>query len=93
MDSWRAQQSLVHQDQGRRSSDPTGDLPAGVWESPAKAWVACCRVGGTDCSLGLRFSKSQDHGSPPTLRVLIYSLGVFHLSWRLTRRTKQGKVC
>ena len=32
--------------------------------------------------------------SPPMeLHVLIYSVGVFHLSWRLTRRTKQGKVC
>ena len=27
MDSWRAQQSHVHQDPGERNSDPTGDLP------------------------------------------------------------------
>ena len=25
IDSWRAQQNLVHQDPGERSSDPTGD--------------------------------------------------------------------
>ena len=39
MDSWRAQQNLVHQDPGERNSDTTGDLPVGVWESPAKEWV------------------------------------------------------
>ena len=39
IDSWRAQQNLVHQDPGERNSDPTGDLPVGVRESPAKAWV------------------------------------------------------
>ena len=39
IESWRAQQNLVHQDPGGRSSDPTGDLPVGVRESPAKAWV------------------------------------------------------
>ena len=52
LDSWRAQQNLVHQDPGERNSASTGDLPVGVWESPAKVWVmvACCRVGGTDCS-------------------------------------------
>ena len=27
IDSWRAQQNLVHQDPGERSSDPTGDCP------------------------------------------------------------------
>ena len=40
--SRRAQQNLVHQDPGERNSDPTGDcpdLPVGVRESPAKAWV------------------------------------------------------
>ena len=40
MDSWRAQQNLVPQDPGERNSDPTGDLPVGVQESPAKAWVS-----------------------------------------------------
>ena len=42
IDSWRAQQNLVHQDPGERSSDPqetVPDLPVGVRESPAKAWV------------------------------------------------------
>ena len=39
IDSWRAQQNLVHQDPGERISDPTGDLPVGVWESLVKAWV------------------------------------------------------
>ena len=32
-------QNLVHQDPGERNSDPTGDLPVGVWESLVKAWV------------------------------------------------------
>ena len=41
VDSWRAQKNLVHQDPGGRGSDPTGDLPVGVQESPVKA-----RVGG-----------------------------------------------
>ena len=27
IDSWRAQQNLVHQDPGERNSDPTGDCP------------------------------------------------------------------
>ena len=27
IDSWRAQQNLVHQDPGQRNSDPTGDCP------------------------------------------------------------------
>ena len=55
-DSWRAQQKPVHQDPGERSSDPAGALPVGVRESLAKVWVfcrdevACCRVGGPDCS-------------------------------------------
>ena len=39
IDPWRAQQNLVHLDPGERNSDPTGDLPVGVRESPAKAWV------------------------------------------------------
>ena len=39
IDSCRAQQSLVHLDPGERNSDPTGDLPVGVRESPLKAWV------------------------------------------------------
>ena len=39
MDSWRAQQNFVHQDQGGRNSDPTGDLPMGVQVSPLKVWV------------------------------------------------------
>ena len=39
IDSWRAQQNFVYQDPGERNSDPTGDLPVGVQESPAKAWV------------------------------------------------------
>ena len=29
IDSWRAQQNLVHQGPGERNSDPTGDLPVG----------------------------------------------------------------
>ena len=29
----------MHQDLGERNSDPTGDLPVGVQESPGKAWV------------------------------------------------------
>ena len=43
---------LVQQDPGERNSDPTGDFPVGVRESPVKVWVgvACCRVAGTDCS-------------------------------------------
>ena len=40
IDSWRAQQNLVHQDQGGRNSDPTGDLPAGVQESLVNVWVS-----------------------------------------------------
>ena len=39
IDTWRAQQNLVHQDQGGRNSDPRGDLPMGVQESPVKVWV------------------------------------------------------
>ena len=39
IDSWRAQQNLVHQGPGERNSDPTGDLPMGVRKSPVKAWV------------------------------------------------------
>ena len=39
IDSWRAQQNLVHQDQEGRNSDPTEDLPMGVQESPVKVWV------------------------------------------------------
>ena len=44
--------NLVHQDPGERNSDPTGDLPVSVRESPAKAWVSggLLQVGGTDCS-------------------------------------------
>ena len=37
--SLRAQQNLMHQDPGEGNSDPTGDLPVGVQESPVKAWV------------------------------------------------------
>ena len=44
IDTWRAQQNLAHQDPGERNSDPTGDLPVGVWESLAKAGV--CGSGG-----------------------------------------------
>ena len=33
-EAWR-----VQLDPGERNSDPTGDLPVGVQESPAKAWV------------------------------------------------------
>ena len=40
IDSWRAQQNLVHQNPGERNSDPTGDLPVGDWESLEKAWVS-----------------------------------------------------
>ena len=39
IDSWRAQQKLVHQDPRERNSVPTGDLPVGVQESLEKAWV------------------------------------------------------
>ena len=39
IDSWRVQQNPVHQDPGERNSDSTGDLPVGVWKSPAKVWV------------------------------------------------------
>ena len=39
IDSWGAQQNLVHQDPGERNRDPTGDLPGFVWESPVKAQV------------------------------------------------------
>ena len=43
---WRAQQVLVHQDPGERNSDPTGDLPVGVWESLVKVWVTGGRLQG-----------------------------------------------
>ena len=33
------EQNLVRQDTGERNSDPTGNLPVGVQESLAKAWV------------------------------------------------------
>ena len=48
IDSWRAQQNLVHQDPGERNSDPTADFPAGVQKSLAKAWVGggLLQVGG-----------------------------------------------
>ena len=36
---WRKQQSLVNQETEERNTDPTGDLPVGVWEFPAKNWV------------------------------------------------------
>ena len=39
IDSWRAQQNLVHQEQGGRKRDPRGDLPMGVQESLVKVWV------------------------------------------------------
>ena len=41
-DSWRAQQNLVYQDQGEKSSHPQEtvlDLPVGVQESLVEAWV------------------------------------------------------
>ena len=54
IDSWRAQQNLVHQDPGERSSphkrlDP--DFSRSVQESPQRrgSVVACCRLGGTEC--------------------------------------------
>ena len=31
---------LVQQGPGERNSDPTGDFPVGVRESPAKVWVS-----------------------------------------------------
>ena len=51
IDSWRVQQNLVHQDPGERNSDSTGDLPVGVWKSPAKVWVGggLLQDWGTDC--------------------------------------------
>ena len=39
IDSWRAQQNLVHQGPRERNSDPTGDFLVGVQESLAEAWV------------------------------------------------------
>ena len=39
IDSWRAQQNLVHQDPGEMNSDPTRALPVSVQESPVKALV------------------------------------------------------
>ena len=47
--SWRAQAKLcAHQDPGERSNDPrTGpDLPVGVQESPAEAWVGSALLQG-----------------------------------------------
>ena len=52
IDSWRAQQNLVHQDPGERSSDPTRDchrLDRSLQQKRGSV-VACCRVGGTECS-------------------------------------------
>ena len=55
-DSWRAQAKPgAHQDPGERSHDPTRDWPRLARECPGVsggAWVvlACCRVGGTECS-------------------------------------------
>ena len=40
IDSWRAQQILVHQDPGEKNSDPTGALLVCVQESLAKVWAA-----------------------------------------------------
>ena len=40
IDSCKAQQNVVHQNPGERNSDPTGDLPVGVWESLVKAGVS-----------------------------------------------------
>ena len=40
IDSWRAQQNLLHQDPRERNIDPTGDLPVIVQESLEKAWVS-----------------------------------------------------
>ena len=53
IDSWRAQQKLVHQDPGKGAVTPqetVPDLPVGVQESPAEAWsaVACCGAQGTE---------------------------------------------
>ena len=42
IDFWWAQQNLVHQDPGERSSAPTEtvlDLPMGIQESLVEAWV------------------------------------------------------
>ena len=40
IDSWKAHRILCTKDPGERNSDPTGDLPVAVPESPAKAWVS-----------------------------------------------------
>ena len=41
IDFWRAQtEPCMHQDPGKRSSDPTRDLLRSVQESPAEAWVS-----------------------------------------------------
>ena len=42
IDSWRAQQNLVHQDPGTGAVTPqemVPDLPVSTQESPAEAWV------------------------------------------------------
>ena len=66
IDSWRAQQNLVHQDPGERGSDPTGVCPrlaCGCLEVSGEgvAVMACCRVGGTDCSSTCMGSFDGDH--------------------------------
>ena len=48
-DPWRHKQSLVHQDPGERSRDPTEtdpDRPVSVQESLAEAWVGGGRLQG-----------------------------------------------
>ena len=51
IDSWRAQQNLVHQDPGERNSDPTGDCPRlacgcpGVSGRGVGLWWPAARLG------------------------------------------------
>ena len=48
IDSWRTQENPVHQDPEERSSDPEEtalDLPVGVLESTAEAWVSGAGLG------------------------------------------------
>ena len=40
VDSWRAQENLLHQDPRERNSDTTEDVLVGVWVSPTKVWVS-----------------------------------------------------
>ena len=55
IDSWRAQTAFCTRTQEKEAVTPQetdSDLPVCVQESLAEAWlaVACCRVGGTECS-------------------------------------------